>query len=404
MNDSINVIVVDRGRKNLYLRYTDPVTGQKVEKSASTASKREAVKAAGQWESELRAGTGRSGRALRWEAFRDAYQDHVDATLSKKTSEVTLTTFNVIERVMKPDSVRRITAQWITRFQNDLLKAGRSAATVESYCRHLKAALNWAHGQGLLASVPKFNRLKKARSAKMMKGRAVTLEEFERMLQAVTDHLPERQHESMKFLLRGLWLSGLRLGEALTLTWDQWADGIRVDTSGQYVMLLIPAESEKGGQDRVYPVTPDFAEFLRSVPEADRQGFVFNVELYRGICRRLDTVSKAIVRVGQLAGIKVDQKSVKNPKTGKPEPQAVYASAHDLRRAFGFRWSRRVTSMVLKELMRHASVTTTETYYVNIDADSTAALLAELVASETETSGLGDTLGDTNEKRVSAER
>ena len=136
-------------------------------------------------------------------------------------------------------------------------------------------------------------------------------------------------------------------------------------------------------------VTPDFAEFLLSVDEADRQGFVFNVELHRGICRRLDTVSKAIANIGKNAKVKVDQKGEK----------AVWASAHDLRRAFGSRWSRRVTSMVLKELMRHESVTTTETYYVNIDADATAAMLAGLVTPETETSSLGDTLGDTCENQ-----
>ena len=42
------------------------------------------------------------------------------------------------------------------------------------------------------------------------------------------------------------------------------------------------------------------------------------------------------------------------------------------------RWSRRVNSMVLKELMRHSSVTTTEKFYVGINADETAALLAGL--------------------------
>jgi len=56
------------------------------------------------------------------------------------------------------------------------------------------------------------------------------------------------------------------------------------------------------------------------------------------------------------------------------------ASAHDLRRAFNARWSRKVNSMVLKELMRHASVTTTEKYYVGIQSDETSALLAGLMA------------------------
>ncbi len=34
--------------------------------------------------------------------------------------------------------------------------------------------------------------------------------------------------------------------------------------------------------------------------------------------------------------------------------------------------------MLLKELMRHASVTTTEKFYVGIQADETAAMLAGL--------------------------
>jgi len=192
--------------------------------------------------------------------------------------------------------------------------------------------------------------------------------------------LKPRQHESVKFLLRGLWLSGLRLGEALGLTWDHWADGIRVDTSGQYVKLLIPSEAEKGGKDRVYPVTPDFADLLLSVPADQRTGFVFNPMTRLRVSHRIDTISKLIADVGKAAKVKVDQKG----------DRAIYATAHDLRRGFGFRWSRKLSAMVLKELMRHESVTTTEKYYVGIDADSTAALLAGLAVR-------GDTLGDTLE-------
>ena len=61
------------------------------------------------------------------------------------------------------------------------------------------------------------------------------------------------------------------------------------------------------------------------------------------------------------------------------------ASAHDLRRAFGYRWSRLVKTTQLKELMRHASIETTLTYYVGENAESTA---EELWAA------LGDKLGD----------
>ena len=59
-----------------------------------------------------------------------------------------------------------------------------------------------------------------------------------------------------------------------------------------------------------------------------------------------------------------------DPQTGKPKK---WASAHDLRRAFGTRWAKRVMPAVLKELMRHADIATTMQFYVDQDARETAA-------------------------------
>ena len=81
-------------------------------------------------------------------------------------------------------------------------------------------------------------------------------------------------------------------------------------------------------------------------------------------------------------------------KVGQKGEEAVYASAHDPRRAFGYRWSRKVSAILLKQRMRHASATTTEKYYVDIDADSTDALLASL----------GDPSHNTKEKAVSRDQ
>lgn len=113
---------------------------------------------------------------------------------------------------------------------------------------------------------------------------------------------------SMRFLLHGLWASGLRLGEAISLTWDQWAEGIRVDLSGKCAVRLITAEDEKGGQDREYGVAPEFDDFLQAVPEEDRVGHVFNVKLARGgVCRNSNTISRKVVAIGKAAGVKVDE-------------------------------------------------------------------------------------------------
>ena len=392
MVGEINVYVVARpDRKFLSLRYQCPVTGERFERSSGETSEKEARKRAGKWEEELRAGRG--GKvSVNWDEFRTAYENATEVSLRAGTGAKIAGMFNIVEEFMKPDNIKRITPQWLTKFQRRLLDSGREPATVESHFRHLKAAMNWGKEQGVIPSVPQFPRLKQARSAKVMKGRPITGEEFERMLAAVDVEFPlqsdwsssrkkrvQEQRDSIKFLLRGLWLSGLRLEESLSLTWDQWADGIRVDIAKDHVYLLIPAESEKGGKDRVYPTTLDFAEFLRAVPEDQRKGYVFNPFFHRGTSRRLNTVSDRIVKIGKTAKVKVDQKGDK----------AIWASAHDLRRAFATRWAMRVPSMVLKELMRHQSISTTEKYYVGQNAEQMAIFLAgvaipELTASRTE--------------------
>ena len=55
-----------------------------------------------------------------------------------------------------------------------------------------------------------------------------------------------------------------------------------------------------------------------------------------------------------------------------------YGTAHDLRRGFGFRWSRKVMPAVLKELMRHADIKTTMDFYVGTEAEETARMLYRL--------------------------
>jgi hypothetical protein len=83
-----------------------------------------------------------------------------------------------------------------------------------------------------------------------------------------------------------------------------------------------------------------------------------------------DWVGRIVSRIGEAALVMVDQRArnltldarsltPKKPAEPKAKPEAVrikYASAHDLRRAFGLRWSSRVMPAVLQQLMRHESI------------------------------------------------
>ena len=71
-------------------------------------------------------------------------------------------------------------------------------------------------------------------------------------------------------------------------------------------------------------------------------------------------VGRVVSAIGKKAGVVV------NKAEGK------YASAHDLRRSFGTRWSGKVKPATLQLLMRHKSIETTLKYYVAQDADDVA--------------------------------
>ena len=175
---------------------------------------------------------------------------------------------------------------------------------------------------------------------------------------------------SWRFYLRGLWASGLRLAESMELHWTDNNKLCVVDIDKPHPMLLIPAELEKGNEDRILPMAPEFAEFLRTVPPYWRNGYVFKPKpLRQRYSRRLSAhrVGEVVSKIGQAAGIKVDQ----DGSTVK------YASAHDLRRSFGARWAMKVMPPVLQELMRHESIQTTLRYYVGRNASATASVLWE---------------------------
>jgi integrase len=159
------------------------------------------------------------------------------------------------------------------------------------------------------------------------------------------------------------------IAESLDLRWDDAPGALVVDFSGRRPMLRIPAESEKGNTHRLLPMAPEFAHLLLTVSEGERSGYVF--KLPPGVPRTRHAVCRRFAAIGEGAGIIAKQKPGKDDE-GNPVTVNQYATAHDLRRSFGFRWSRRVMPTVLRELMRHESLETTMRYYVGQNAEATA--------------------------------
>ena len=252
-----------------------------------------------------------------------------------------------------------ITSEVLVRFANALLAEGKSPATAQAYRDHLMSALKWAEEMGVIKHRPKPPKLDRPRSG--ARGRPLSREEFISMTDKLTQVVGAKHSDTWEWNCEALWRSGFRLGETFSFYWEptygaHWVQGLDTDRP----QIVISAESEKGRMDRVIPVTPDFAELLRSVPEKDREGLVFKWPMSRGLSTSVKTVSKRLSLCGELAKIVVGRKTNGDPK---------YASAHDFRRSFGARWAPHVMPFVLQALMRHASISTTQQFYVGANAD-----------------------------------
>lgn len=429
MDEQIKVTIFLPARRKAYqMRYRHPDTGRYVMRSCKTTVRRDAERKAAKWEAELRSGQYKSPLKTTWADFRLRYEAEVLTGLAERTDQKVGGVLNAIERILNPSKLRELTADRLSYFQSvfreeqvtvPAKKSGgkpteqvirRSPDTIKGALSHLMAALKWAKTVGMLREVPQVQTPKRAKGSKSMKGRPITLEEFERMLAKVPDVVWKEPRPakgkrpkpvtaadetrkaavvaSWTHYLRGLWLSGLRLSESLELYWDR-DDKLCVDLSGKRPMLRIRAELEKGNKDRLLPMAPEFAEFLMETPKAKRHGCVFKFTAQRSAGDRLSVgrTGRIVVELGAAAGVKVS--------TDVATGAVKYASAHDLRRSFGARWASRVMPQVLKELMRHEAIETTMRFYVGRNAQSTADVLwqAHQAAGGSATLDLGGAFG-----------
>lgn len=428
--DDIVVRVMDRaGRPSFEMYYDSPMSGRRIVRSTGVRRSddmsdrqrlkayREAEKAAGKWEDQLHNGTYKRPSRIDWAEFRRRYEDEHLASLKRskdgKSSTVASysTVLNLVEEILRPKRLRDLTPDRLSYFQSQLRIPDedgrqRSETTIHSYMKMLRAALGWAVDVGMLKDVPKIKMPTRAHSshkrARKMKGRPVTTEEFERMLSKLPDALflageakggkPSRRQPikaakrapvvaSWERLLNGLWLSGLRLGEALELSWDDETK-LLVDFTGRRPMFRMRPELQKNHDDAPLPMTPDFAAFLERTPPEYRTGPVFPLLGLRSgqllADPQPDWVSRILSRVGAHARVVVN-----TSESGKVK----HASAHDLRRSFGDRWARRVMPAVLQQLMRHEDIQTTMRYYVDLNAEETADAVWAAAAASGDISG-----------------
>ena len=338
----MKVLIRAKGSRNLLLYYID-ANGREVSKTSGTRNKGEAERAAALWEQELIAFRGTNGDG--WGYFRKRFEDEHLATLSSKGDAAYGTALNHYERVMSPALISEVTPDSISAFKAKMLGEEKKLSSISTHLRHLRMAFGWAAEIGM---IPKFKvKIPKQTARKFMRGRPITEAEYEKMLKACPDACWSR-------FLRLLWLSGMRLEEATRFSWDTPPIVARMDAR-PFPTIMFYAEGHKAGSDEMSPMAPDLHAWLSAVSESERAGPVVALPVLP------NEASRVISGIGKACKIAVNE--------------TKFASAHDIRRAFGSRWAKVVRPLTLQKMMRHRDFTTTLKYYVGLEAEDAGAEL-----------------------------
>ena len=374
-------------RKFLRLWWVDPRTGKRVSKSSRCTKKVDAYRAAAALEDELNGQRHSDDGTMAWREFRSVYESEHGGSVSHETNLEIASILNQLDRLCNPTTLRSVDSRMLSLYCTKRRAEGTAEDTLAKDLRHIKHALRWAVGQKYLPALPVVPVVKRKRKGKESKGRPLTDAEFETFLAAVpgTAGITEATAESWRHLLRGLWLSGLRISEAMRLRWEP-GRRISLDASNpDRPRLRIPGTEQKSGEDQILPLTPDFGSFIAGDQQPD--GWVFNPirSGTRNAGQRMNAVTDAIRQIsaiGKVSGVVVD------PVRGK------HVTAHDLRRSFGSRWAVLVMPVVLQELMRHATISTTLKYYVGQNLDRTHDAILHAIARRDYNTG------DTTQKQL----
>jgi len=378
------------------LRYTDAETQKEIRLSVGSRDEADALRQLDELKAKLLLGIeSRPKKKIRgpqmpWEEFREAYTTMQLASVRDNSALAAESRLDIAERILKPQRLADVAnADALHKLQSELLAGAesrfnrpRAPYTVKTYMAAVIASLSWAEYMEWIPRVPK---VKKIRVAKLnhMKGRPINLEEFERLLAAVSKEVGDEAADSWEYVLNGIWESGLRIGELMHVSWDDENEILPVWKRGRLPVLAIPHDRQKNAIEESIPLLPGFESLLMETPGDDRNGWVFNpLSLETKVGRKprherasAEWVGKVITRIGKRAGVVVTP--------AKGETPAKYASAHDLRRSLAERlYDAGCPEREVSRVMRHASAQTTRRHYAPGNVQKAAGVLREKLATQ----------------------
>lgn len=381
---TVSVRTVKTSRQGIVFKWRDPNTGKTCQRAYKGKNTRNAIETARQ---QIDDEVNRAGSSLAWGGFIDRVENTFYAGMAKRSCEKPRRMLRLVEaefhrRGNKNPLASDLTTEIVLAVEEQLAASGVSAASVHSNMASLWAVINWGADVDISPRLHKPRRRTRKSERKQQtraaKGRALTLEEVERMETAIIknpvldpDQPPARQrvrksHEPADVVINAMHvmrLLGLRLADTLLLRWEPAPGCHWIDLESRTPAMHL-CDEQKSGKPETVPLTPPAVKWLRSIEQPT--GYVCRLPAQAGGYQQTTSrLGRIIERAGRSAGIIVKPDG---GKMGAPK----YASAHDLRRTFVTFWLSRLNIAEVRTLSRHASVETLLRYYT----DSSDAALA----------------------------
>ena len=146
--------------------------------------------------------------------------------------------------------------------------------TVNSTLNAVMTFARYCHTHDWIDKVPA---LKKLDVPDVMKGRPITADEIDKMLEVVPDVVGKRPSASWQHVLQILWESAFRIGDVMNFSWDddRKIHPVWPRQTGDHPTLAIPS-SQKNKKIQEIPMLPGLQKLLEQIPAGERHGWIVN--------------------------------------------------------------------------------------------------------------------------------
>ena len=347
-----------------YLRWWEPTPDgtewKERWKSTRTIVKKDAEGKRRQLERELEAGR-KSESEILWDDFAKEFNEKHAARMPVTTLDFYERALRVFSETIKPKKLSSVKLINLEDFANARLKKGLAPATVNRDLRHIRAAMKWAKRRGMVSETPDFRNVFVKEHRK--KPTIIPGEDFMAMIGAIRNPeltLTRRPAFWWRVFLYVAYYLGFRRGEILSLSWE--------DINFTTLDVRVRASTSKSRKERMVPMAPEMAKVLEDWRSKTDQSsptdpvLPWPYDTYRQLYQDWHLIQ-------QMAGIPEDAHYV--PKNCRS------TCASEL-------IANQVPTVVVKDFLGHATVATTENYYINTKPAMRAAAQARKVQIESE--------------------